>query len=329
MHELIRRTSNKVTKHKHYSKKGSGITALLDLDVVCYSVGFAAQTNQHQVRVHGKQGVATFETKKEMNVWLAEHELGEDDYELTTIITPDPVENALHSVKVMINAVLEAVGAETYKGYLTGKGNFREKVAVTQKYKGNRDGFVRPIHFETIKEYLINVWKAEVVEGIEADDAMAMEQMKGSYNKGFKLYPDTVICSIDKDLLMVRGWHYNWNKDEKPHYVSNTKGLKWFFKQMLIGDDTDNILGCAVKKDLVYKSGKKKGQEYRKRVGVGPKEADKLLAGKSLQEQLCEVGLQYAIHTSNPEARMQEDGSLLWMMRAKDDHFDLHRMING
>jgi len=175
--KLIRRTpENVVTAHSHYSKEGSGICALIDMDVLNYAIGFAAQSNEHQVRVHGKQGVATFDTKKEMNVWLKDKELGKDDYELTTIIIPDPVANALHSVKVMLNSILESVGAETYKGYLTGKGNFREKVAVTQKYKGNRDDFVRPIHFEAIKAYLIDVWKAEVVKGIEADDAMAMEQ---------------------------------------------------------------------------------------------------------------------------------------------------------
>jgi hypothetical protein len=320
MPKLIRRTPENIKpkEHDHFSKKGSGITALIDMDVICYSVGFAAQTNIHKVRVVDKQGVATFETKKEMNIWLAEKELGPDDYTVETEIIPDPIENALHSVKVMLNSILEAVDAEYYKGYLTGKGNFRERVAVTQPYKGNRKDFIKPIHFDAIKEYLINVWGAIVVEGKEADDAMAIAQVDSIKNLEYlQEHPgvclgsipkkSTIICSIDKDLMMVSGWHYNWNKDEKV-FVNPDEGLSWFFKQWLMGDSTDNIKGLS---------------------GIGPKKAEAILEGLTIGEQLCAVGLWYAIKEDDPEARMQEDGQLLWMMRIEGDHFDLMRMINS
>jgi len=120
----------------------------------------------------------------------------------------------------------------------------------------------------------------------------------------------------------------NWNKDKKV-FIDNNDGLNWFFKQMLTGDDTDHILGCAKRITRKYKSGAKIGLPYKQRVGVGPKEADAILEGLSLDDQWCAVGLHYAIHTDDPEARMQEDGSLLWMMRKEGDHFDLYRMING
>ena len=39
-----------------------------------------------------------------------------------------------------------------YRVYLTGKGNFRNDIAVTAPYKGNRKDKEKPVHLEAIRE---------------------------------------------------------------------------------------------------------------------------------------------------------------------------------
>jgi hypothetical protein len=178
--------------------------------------------------------------------------LDDSDYIVSTDILGEPVENALHSVKVFINDVLEATNAEHYKVFLTGSNNFRDSVATILPYKGNRDNLHKPIHYQAIRDYLVERWDAVVVEGMEADDALAIEQMfQMPYtplsSPKNRTNGKTVICSIDKDLRMVPGWHYNWNKDEKPVWVSEEEGIRWFYTQAITGDKADNIPGLSEK----------------------------------------------------------------------------------
>jgi hypothetical protein len=51
---------------------------------------------------------------------------------------------------------------------------------------------------------------------------------------------DVVICTIDKDLNGVPGWHFNWNSKEL-YLVDEDEANRFFFTQMLTGDATDNI----------------------------------------------------------------------------------------
>lgn len=60
----------------------------------------------------------------------------------------------------------------------------------------------------------------------------------------------TIICSLDKDLKMVPGQHFEWSRTikgkeipSKRIFVTEVDGWRWFFKQLLMGDSTDNILG--------------------------------------------------------------------------------------
>jgi len=95
-----------------------------------------------------------------------------------------------------------------YQGYLTGSDNFRKEIAVTAPYKGNRTQD-KPKHYDLIREYLEKAWGCEIVQGQEADDAIGIRAYE------FEDIEDYVIMSIDKDLDMLRGWHYNFIKDKK------------------------------------------------------------------------------------------------------------------
>lgn len=136
----------------------------------------------------------------------------------------------------MLDTILLSTGVEEYQLWLSGnpKDNFRYNVY--PKYKANRTK-PKPRHYEGIKEYLVREWGARFTEGYEADDALGINQTEsaGIYS--------TVICSIDKDLKQIPGLHYNFVKEEWDE-IDEDRALKEFYKQIIIGDVSDNIPGA-------------------------------------------------------------------------------------
>jgi 5'-3' exonuclease len=165
-----------------------------------------------------------------------------------------------------IERILRETGAETYQLFLSGKENFRNEIAKTKVYKGTRKE-EKPPHFNNLTAYIKGMENCTVTEGIEADDAMSIEQIK-AIEKDKRLAPqeypeETIICSRDKDLRQVPGWHYGWEIGAQPSFGpkfidtlgwidldrtgSSPKlkggGYKFFCSQLLTGDIVDNIPG--------------------------------------------------------------------------------------
>lgn len=151
-------------------------------------------------------------------------------YSIAYAAKDDPVEYALKSTRSACEQIMYDLNADSIILYLTGKGNFREGIA--DDYKGNRKDGTRPEHYEAIKEYMIGTLGAILIEGEEADDAMGY----GACEDG------DGIATLDKDLDGVPGVHYNWRK-KRIYYVSPEDANRFFYKQMLTGDATDNIPG--------------------------------------------------------------------------------------
>ena len=178
---------------------------------------------------------------------------------------------------------------DDYKAYITGKGNFRNDIAVTAPYKGNRKDLKRPKHYEAIRKHLIDLGATQV-EGMEADDAIAIE---ATANGGF-------IVSIDKDLDQIPGYHYNFVKHEE-YFVTEEQGLLNFYKQILTGDRVDNIMGIK---------------------GIGPVKADKLLADCKTEKEMFDVCVKaYNDNGEEGVLRTTENGKLLWLLRAPNQHY--------
>jgi len=202
--------------------------ALIDGDVILYGCGFAAQNKIYTVtEPDGTQH--DFQYKKEALAFIG------DDYplELSDRIEVEPLGNAIHNINTKLNSIMEATRANTFVLYLTGPGNFRDELV--SDYKANRDPDHKPVHYKAMKAFMVEHLDAVIVEGQEADDAMAIEQVNS--------FEDTIICTIDKDLMMVPGNHYNFNT-KKLFTVSEREGEVFFYKQILTGDKgTDNIAG--------------------------------------------------------------------------------------
>ncbi len=131
---------------------------------------------------------------------------------------------------------------------------------------------------------MISIYKAKVVDNIEADDALGLKQDS-----------DTMICSIDKDLLMCEGNHYNFVKKEFKQ-VTSEEGTRFFYQQMITGDSADNILGIR---------------------GLGKVKASKLLkdtARKNWDNMLLDLYIQEFGYEEGRN-RCVQNSQLLWILQ--------------
>ena len=141
----------------------------------------------------------------------------------------DPLDIALLRTDKLMRDIISETGASGYLSFLSGPNNFRKEIY--PEYKANRKDTVDPIHRQACKQFLCYEWNASVSDGYEADDALGIYQNE-----------ETVICSIDKDLLMIPGNHYNFVKKEFCS-VDELEGLRSLYRSALVGDKADNIHG--------------------------------------------------------------------------------------
>lgn len=135
----------------------------------------------------------------------------------------------------MLDGILVDTSSQGFELYLSDARENNFRTALSPAYKANRPA-ARPKHYDAIKTHLIREWSARITNEMEADDALGIAQDKTGC--------ETVICTIDKDLLQIPGQHYNFVKKEWAS-VTRWEGLKWFYKQILIGDTSDNVQGCS------------------------------------------------------------------------------------
>lgn len=260
---------------------------LWDGDVLRYQCGFAAET-----------------------YWklLNEERWDEEDGSLQEFLeeNPPPFDIVLDMLEDRINNTHAIVGTKQEPVlYFTGKGNFRNEISTTGYKK--REGR-KPYHYKNIEAYLKGRYECITVDGMEADDALAIEQTKS---------PDTtIIISIDKDLLQVEGWKYLYEYGRVasfgPHLVEGYGslwldkktlrgyGMKFFLAQCIMGDTTDSIIG-------IPKS--------------GPVAAFKILKDTNTYEEGLSAVLEAynAFYGEEGEEKLIENGRLLFMTRELDE----------
>lgn len=143
----------------------------------------------------------------------------------------EPPEVAIWRLHDMIERICIATNSQDIECYIGGSDNFRYKIY--DQYKANRTK-EKPHYLEACREMLVTQYKATIVNGIETDDALGIAQTKYDGNSR--------ICSLDKDLLMIAGYHFNWVTGVSK-LVSPIDGLRTFYKQLILGDKSDNIPG--------------------------------------------------------------------------------------
>lgn len=197
-----------------------------------------------------------------------------------TVPEHEPLDVATYRVDVLMRQILDATDATTYKAYLTGRNNYRKKLNL--EYKANRKDKEPPYWLQDCRKHLQQEWDVEVSEGCEADDLLGINQGEG-----------TVICSLDKDMLTVPGLHYNWTKVEFTN-VTQQDALRKFYKQMLIGDVSDNIHGIR---------------------GIGPKKADKIVEHLDDEQDMFDV----VYDMYNDPERFVMNANCLWIQQKENE----------
>ena len=214
-------------------------------------------------------------------------------YRCSASAEAEPVEIAKVRADKLMRQLLDDTKADSYRCFLSGGHNFRKDI--DPNYKANRTQ-PRPIHLEDVREFLVLEWKAEVTDGIEADDAMGIAQDKEG--------KETTIVSLDKDMLQVPGLHYRWGisgagwvKDPQWLNISYEEGLLSFYISALVGDVSDNIRGAA---------------------GIGKAKAPRLLSGLHTEQEMYKVSLEMY---NGDQERLNTNLKLLWIMRKEGDIF--------
>jgi len=147
-----------------------------------------------------------------------------------------PLDSILQSTDQIISNILITIGASKYIGFV-GYGRCAERDAAYPDYKANRKDRKPLEHLRAIKDYMVEKWQFIALHGIEADDMVNSARLK---------VDGSIICAIDKDLLMLEGTHYNYKKNEWVT-VSEEQAAEYFWKSMIIGDTADNIKGLEGK----------------------------------------------------------------------------------
>lgn len=245
---------------------------LIDGDIFRYRCAFAAERTKYLVELVNASGYheySAFDGKKDADEYGARATKGVNGASYTLWSRKDlqPLENCLQIVKSSLENALEAIQSRfpdeklDYRIWLSGKKNFRDGIAKTKPYKGNRLDTAKPTYYKDVGDYLVESWGAVYTEDIEADDAIGIAAMEAK-ERGDRY----VVVSNDKDLRQIQGSHYNWITKEFST-VSPKEAKEQLFTQILSGDATDNIPGLE---------------------GIGPATAAKILEGAQSPEDMVD-----------------------------------------
>lgn len=224
---------------------------LIDGDIIKYRCAASAEKTKYLMQVHGAQGLTG-----EFKEFDSFREASTTNGILWSRKEVQPLEFALQACKTTLESLLAKLSPTKVSVFLSPDRTFRHDCAKTKPYKGNRVQ-PKPKYLKEVEKYLVREYGAVFGDNIEADDEIGIAL---SRDPG-----ETVSVSIDKDLLQVPGWHYNWVNDTIQR-VTPKNGDFSFYSQMLTGDTTDNIPGIA---------------------GIGPQGAGKILSGAGSSKELC------------------------------------------
>jgi hypothetical protein len=263
----------------------------IDGDSIVYKSGFASDTNLFKID-NGSVCITVNHIKEAKEIC---NEMGFPHDIITHEVEPEPLKHCLHTVKQTLQQIVSVTRADDYTVFLSGKGNYRNDIATLQKYKGSRDKVRRPHWYAEIRDYLVNVHLAVVSKDEEADDML-----------GYMQTEDTIVAHLDKDIDMIPGKHYNWQKNLL-YTVEEIDGLRCFYKQLITGDTTDDIPG------LSEKAPKKRTFKV--------KPLDNMTTEKEMYDYVFEG---YAMKfCDDAEKYLLEQGRLLWIRREPEQLWTL------
>lgn len=229
----------------------SKIIAIYDGDAIAYRAS-AILDNRSVLVKHKPSGrTKVFKNKTELKdaVIAKGLEFNPDDYLITEQQEPEPISNVCHIVKNQIKKINSDLFADDYLICLSGKENFRDRLELPSKYKGQREGLMRPVHLKETKAYLWKHHPSLLANDREADDDLIIkgyEYLKRGYIP--------ILVSVDKDAFSATGLTlYDFTEENpSPELVPDFgslwdtgkkitgRGFIWLMFQMVNGDTADH-----------------------------------------------------------------------------------------
>ena len=225
--------------------------AIIDLDIPVYK--FAAGGQKTVYLMYDAEGnyVDEFPSAKAYKEHIEELEdslmVDTTGYTRESEVRIGEFEDCCKALDYTIERYIKLADAERGLFSIGGGGEtFRDRVAVSRVYKGNRKDMEKPYHFKALKEYAIKKYNPKIVTGIESDDQISM-WLYESYLKGLKSKDkskcDRIMIDLEKDCRTCCGWHIDPEKDSEPVWVSTLEAARWCLTQAIGGDSCDHYAG--------------------------------------------------------------------------------------
>jgi hypothetical protein len=232
------------------------------------------------------------------------------------------VRKAVDGLLARMSDIADANPVKTVRFGLGGPyGNFRDKVARIQPYKGQRPA--KPLLFNAIKERLIKEIGSYIVQpstNIETDDIASIWLYE---HKEFGEDSERSVMHCDKDLNQCVGWHSDWKRwDAQPSYVKDFDAFYHMCWQSLRGDACDNIQGIPYAvESVVEKFGLRRGK------GFGEVSATKCLSDCTTKEQLAQRVAWIYRETFQDGLLVPDGGTMSWI-EVMDENMQLLKMLD-
>jgi 5'-3' exonuclease len=249
---------------------------LIDADVVCYNACESRYMTADGYRI-----------------------ITQDEIEFTEEEDAKYLAKAWLKLQSIIKHLCELHYTDEYRAAVAGIGNYRKDLFAGYKANRHNPTKKRNPFVPQLRRMLAEHGMATEAHGMEADDQLRMwaEELRA---EGVEY----VICSIDKDLKMIPGRHYLIHKDEHIE-MSEWDALKFYYEQLLQGDQTDAIAGAP---------------------GVGPVKAQKYLADCTTEQEMQEVVMQVYYTCFGKDLWSDAlflTGQLIYLKKHKDDWFTM------
>ena len=296
----------------------------VDFDTALVSAAAAQQKNTIFARHIASGRKKEYDNRTAFKNWLKENPKWKaEQFEIednATIV--GSVNNAVEGLLGRMHDISESNPVKSVKFVVGGPhGNFRDKIARIQPYKGQRGE--KPLLFSAIKEKLLKRIPEYIVQpstDIESDDVCSIWLTEDRY-----LGEDSckAISSPDKDLKMCVGWHTDATRwDDAAHYVNDFTGFYQLAWQALRGDKIDNILGIPEAVESVRdKFGIRKGR------GFGEVAATKCLAGCASKEEIAQR-VAWVYKETFKDGYVLDDGTILSWVEVMDENVILLKMLD-
>jgi len=243
-------------------------TLFLDGDWIMYRCAFSLE--KRTVKVYDDKGVF-FKEYKNKTAFKKDIENYNPSYTITDCQTlPKNYQSSLaYKVRSTIQELMRETKCTDVIICLQGDSNFRNRLDLPQKYKGNRKEKTKPLAADETREFLLANYNCILSNDEEADDILSKAQFYSFNNNNSNI----VVCTLDKDNRSIPSYHNCLYHPEGKMYIQTSglgslelkvkvsesgnrttklygNGRAFFYYQLLHGDSIDNYFPCDIRKFL-------------------------------------------------------------------------------